>query len=125
MWMLQIGLFGIDVLGLPFSKIVFLPTGLRPWDFDFLVPPGVAGGNRLQSATGSDGKTHQGAYLSYTYYQPCKRGVKGGAEPPMWERKSNFEKLVLSRLKTRLCKVCRVDSIFLHTFNYRFFAKNL
>ncbi len=40
----------------------------------------------------------------------------------MWERKSNFEKLVLSRLKTRLCKVCRVDSIFLHTFNYRFFA---
>lgn len=33
MWVLQIGLFGIGVLGLPFSKIVFSPTGLRPWGF--------------------------------------------------------------------------------------------
>ena len=33
------------------------------------------------------------------------------------------EKLMRLRLKTSLCKVCRVDSIFLHTFNHKPFAK--
>ena len=41
----------------------------------------------------------------------------------MRARKPNSEKLMLSRLETRLCKVCRVDSIFLHTFNYRLFEQ--
>lgn len=34
----------------------------------------------------------------------------------MWARKPNSEKLVLSRLETRLCKVCRVDIPVSHIF---------
>ena len=33
------------------------------------------------------------------------------------------EKLMRIRQTIGMCKVCRVDSIFLHTFNYRLFAK--
>ena len=52
-------------------------------------------------------------------------GGGGGAAPPMRARKPNSEKLMLSRLETRLCKVCRVDSIFSHTLINRIFRKKM
>ena len=33
------------------------------------------------------------------------------------------EKLMRIRLKTSMCKVCRVDFIFSYTFNYQFLSK--
>ena len=43
----------------------------------------------------------------------------------MRTRKPNSEKLMLSRLKTRLCKVCRVDFIFSHTFINKIFTTKM
>lgn len=88
MWVLQIGLFGIGVLGLPFSKIVFSPTGLRRGDFDFLVPPGrlpAAGGTDYSLQREGKGKTHQG-HICITSIPHCNRGVKGGGAPHEGEK---------------------------------------
>ena len=53
---------------------------------------------------------------------PVNGGLRG-AEPPMRTRNLKSEKLMRIRQTIGMCKVCRVDSIFLHTFNYRLFAK--
>ena len=80
----------------------------------------------LQSATGSDSIAYQGAYLSYIYRPPCNRGGgKGGGAPPMRTGNLKAEKLMRLRLKTSLCKVCRVKLSFLTLFNYQFSAKNV
>ena len=61
--------------------------------------------------------------ISVSHQSPTVIGGLRGAEPPMRARKPNSEKLMLSRLETRLCKVCRVDSIFSHTLINRIFRK--
>ena len=97
-------------------KIGLVPTGFRPWELGFLCSPTPTGvGERFTLGGAGDSIAHQGAYLSYTYHPPCNRGVKGGGAP-MWARKPNSEKLVLSRLEISLCKVCRVDIPVSHIF---------
>ena len=61
--------------------------------------------------------------ISVSHQSPTVIGGLRGAEPPMRTRKPNSEKLMLLRLEISLCKVCRVNSIFLHTFINRIFLK--
>ena len=105
-------------------KIVSRPRACARGDFDFLVPP-AAGRRPGEQITVCNGRVRAKRIrgISVSHQSPTVIGGLRGAEPPMRARKPNSEKLMLSRLETRLCKVCRVDSIFLHTFNYRLFEQ--
>ena len=105
-------------------KIVSRPRACARGDFDFLVPP-AAGRRPGEQITVCNGRVRAKRIrgISVSHQSPTVIGGLRGAEPPMRTGNLKSEKLMRLRLKTSLCKVCRVNSIFLHTFINRIFLK--